>query len=478
MPNNHFPSQPSKTGVTSAPSRRLNNNDRALLGTTSWSAKSTELKFEDRVSVADAKAVFLTGLVTYVGPVHFCDGTWVGIQLIGPSLGKGNCDGAYKGKTYFADVGAKNGVMASIDLVNKYDSSTTLNADEQRATVDVLTSSRVASILKSDEKNRTTNKRFYKEEIYITRLKNTTLGDAIGKRHDSSDNGTNKIKLKYAGPDSTLCECDLALVRGLDKTHQNFCLTDPTLPDNPITYTSQAFLDLTGYRLSQILGVNCRFLQGPLTDKTLVDRIRQSINEGADCHVCLLNYRQDGTPFYNRLFMTALRDTHGHVKNYLGVQCEVSETTAQKINADELQLFQAGMERHGTKFTQRREGRMMRTYSAGSSDGAKPTDNLPLPQSRRPSSRDITQKSSMVAFDMEEAMFRSCMLDDPFAPMTDELEELFQQIQTDPFAGYTTSPVKKSHGNAANNTNKNNIGHRHGGFGGDESKDEDQFLSL
>jgi PAS domain-containing protein len=475
----------------------MNNNEKALLETTSWSARSTELlRFEDKVSVADAKAVFLTGLVMYVGPVHFSDGTWVDIQLIGPSLGKGNCDGAYKGKTYFAGVGTKNGVMASIDLVNKYDSSTTLNADEQRATVDVLTSSRVAAILHSDEKNRTT-KRFYKEEVYITRLKNTTLGDAIGKRHESSDNGSNNIKLKYAGPDSTLCECDLELVRGLDKTHQNFCLTDPTLPDNPITYTSQAFLDLTGYRLSQILGVNCRFLQGPLTDKTLVDRIRQSICEGADCHVCLLNYRQDGTPFYNRLFMTALRDTHGHVKNYLGVQCEVSETMAQQINADELQLFQAGMERHGTKFTQRRQGRVMRTYSAASSDdGSQPTDptddtphvqkkNPSLSQARRPSSRDIIQKnSSMVAFDMEEAMFRSCMLDDPFAPMTDELEQLFQQIQTDPFAGYTTSPVKKmSHANnaaasTANNNNNNKIGRHDDHFGGDESKDEDRFLSL
>ena len=118
-------------------------------------------------------------------------------------------------------------------------------------------------------------------------------------------------------------------------TQQNYCLSDPTLPDNPITFASQAFLNMTGYNLNEILGKNCRFLQGEDTDEYAVYRIRLSIKEGADCHVVLLNYRKDGTPFYNRLFMTALRDTKGRVKNYLGVQCEVSEAVAKRINSEE-----------------------------------------------------------------------------------------------------------------------------------------------
>ena len=85
-----------------------------------------------------------------------------------------------------------------------------------------------------------------------------------------------------------------------------------------------------------------------------VDRIRQSIVEGADCHVCLLNYRKDGTAFYNRLFMTALRDNKGRIKNYLGVQCQIDEERAHKINDQEMSLFQAGMARAGTHFTKRR----------------------------------------------------------------------------------------------------------------------------
>jgi PAS domain S-box-containing protein len=418
----------------SAASRRLNQNDKALLQTTSWSAKSSTLKFEDRVSVTDAKAVFLTGLVMYAGPVHFDDGTWVGIQLIGPSVGKGNSDGTFHGKSYFAGVGAKNGVMAPIELVNKYDSSQSVNDAEQRSTVDVLTNARVASILKADEKHRQIKKRFYKEEVYIQRLKDTALGDAIAERHASNKAGNANIVLKYSDPESTLCSSDLELVRGLDKTHQNFCLSDPTMPDNPIIYASQAFLDLTGYRLSDILGRNCRFLQGPKTDKTHVDRIRQSIVEGADCHVCLLNYRQDGTIFYNRLFMTALRDTNGHVKNFLGVQCQVSEATAQEINSAELKLLQAGMQRKGAVFTKRNKKKMRHTGKALKHSNSSGKLNFEESEELKPHHDNNTD----VTFDMEEAMFRSCM-DDPFAPMTAELETLYQQIKEDPFAGYSSS---------------------------------------
>jgi PAS domain-containing protein len=56
---------------------------------------------------------------------------------------------------------------------------------------------------------------------------------------------------------------------------------DPSLPDNPIVYASQGFLNLTGYAMDQILGRNCRFLQGPDTDPEAVDKIRKAIEEGA-----------------------------------------------------------------------------------------------------------------------------------------------------------------------------------------------------
>ena len=82
---------------------------------------------------------------------------------------------------------------------------------------------------------------------------------------------------------------------------QNFVITDPSLPDNPIVFASQGFLTLTGYALDQILGRNCRFLQGPETDPAAVEKIRHAINQGVDASVCLLNYRIDGTTFWNQV---------------------------------------------------------------------------------------------------------------------------------------------------------------------------------
>jgi len=132
------------------------------------------------------------------------------------------------------------------------------------------------------------------------------------------------------GPVKTLMEPDFRLMSALSGSQQNFAISDPTLPDNPIVYVSQGFLDLTGYNLDQVLGRNCRFLQGPGTDQSAVDVIRKGISEGIDTSVCLLNYKADGTPFWNQFFVAALRDAENNVVNYVGVQCEVSKAVVEK----------------------------------------------------------------------------------------------------------------------------------------------------
>lgn len=93
------------------------------------------------------------------------------------------------------------------------------------------------------------------------------------------------------GPVKTIMEPDFRLMSALSGSQQNFAISDPTLPDNPIVYVSQGFLDLTGYTLDQVLGRNCRFLQGPGTDQSAVEVIRKGIIEGVDTSVCLLNYK-------------------------------------------------------------------------------------------------------------------------------------------------------------------------------------------
>jgi len=124
---------------------------------------------------------------------------------------------------------------------------------------------------------------------------------------------------------------DFSFIKALQTAQQNFVVTDPSLPDNPIVYATQGFLILTGYTLDQVLGRNCRFLQGPETDPKAVEKIRRSIEEGTDMSVCLLNYRVDGTTFWNQFFIAALRDAAGNITNYVGVQCKVSDQYAANV---------------------------------------------------------------------------------------------------------------------------------------------------
>lgn len=124
---------------------------------------------------------------------------------------------------------------------------------------------------------------------------------------------------------------DFSFIKALQTAQQNFVVTDPSLPDNPIVYASQGFLNLTGYSLDQILGRNCRFLQGPETDPKSVERIRKAIEQGNDMSVCLLNYRVDGSTFWNQFFIAALRDAAGNVTNFVGVQCKVSDQYAATV---------------------------------------------------------------------------------------------------------------------------------------------------
>jgi len=126
----------------------------------------------------------------------------------------------------------------------------------------------------------------------------------------------------------TLDVPDYSLIKALQTAEHNFVITDPSLPDNPVVYASQGFLNLTGYGWDQVLGRNCRFLQGPQTDPKIVSKIRHGIAEQEDTLVVLLNYRADRSTFWNQMYISPLRDGEGKVVNYLGVQCKVSRKYA------------------------------------------------------------------------------------------------------------------------------------------------------
>ena len=101
-------------------------------------------------------------------------------------------------------------------------------------------------------------------------------------------------------------------------------VTDPRQPDNPIVFSNPAFERITGYAAHEALGRNCRFLQGPETDRSLVDEIRRSIAASETFHGTLLNYRKDGVPFLNDLTITPMRDADGALLNFVAIQNDVT----------------------------------------------------------------------------------------------------------------------------------------------------------
>lgn len=117
---------------------------------------------------------------------------------------------------------------------------------------------------------------------------------------------------------------DFNLVRSIQTSQQSFIITDPSLTDNPIVFASEGFLELTGYEREQVLGRNCRFLQGTDTSKESVKEISSALAGGDDVSVTLLNYTADGTPFWNKLFIAALRDAQNNVVNFIGVVVRVA----------------------------------------------------------------------------------------------------------------------------------------------------------
>ena len=161
------------------------------------------------------------------------------------------------------------------------------------------------------------------------------LGDARANQllneKDGGSSADGLLASSQGIANKVLDDPDFSFIKALQTAQQNFVVTDPSLPDNPIVYASQGFLNLTGYSLDQILGRNCRFLQGPETDPKSVERIRKAIEQGNDMSVCLLNYRVDGTTFWNQFFIAALRDGNGNVTNFVGVQCKVSDQYAATV---------------------------------------------------------------------------------------------------------------------------------------------------
>jgi len=113
--------------------------------------------------------------------------------------------------------------------------------------------------------------------------------------------------------------------RALEEAFDGITISDARRPDNPLIYVNSGFERLTGYSRNEVLGLNCRFLQGPAVSQSELDRIRISLRDKTPCTVLLQNFRKDGSLFWNRLSITPVRDASGEVTHFIGVQSDVTE---------------------------------------------------------------------------------------------------------------------------------------------------------
>ncbi|MBM6581847.1 PAS domain-containing protein [Microvirga sp. BT689] len=110
----------------------------------------------------------------------------------------------------------------------------------------------------------------------------------------------------------------------IEMTRMPIILTDPNQPDNPIVFANRAFQDLTGYTEEEVLGRNCRFLQGAHTDRESVAELREAIAENHAVSVELLNYKRDGTPFWNACFIAPVFDKDDKLLYFFASQLDVT----------------------------------------------------------------------------------------------------------------------------------------------------------
>nr|WP_295465563.1 histidine kinase dimerization/phosphoacceptor domain -containing protein [Mesorhizobium sp.] len=108
-------------------------------------------------------------------------------------------------------------------------------------------------------------------------------------------------------------------------TRMPMLITDPRQVDNPIVFANDAFLRLSGYAREEVVGRNCRFLQGPKTDPVAVGQIRDAISTRSDIAVDILNYKRDGTPFWNALFVSPVSNEDGELQFFFASQLDVTD---------------------------------------------------------------------------------------------------------------------------------------------------------
>ncbi|KAG5403673.1 hypothetical protein IGI04_009791 [Brassica rapa subsp. trilocularis] len=205
----------------------------------------------------------------------------------------------------------------SNDVMVKPGSATTtpgrqaIQSDE--ASKSAKTPERVSTPARSRSKSLSSNKRH--EDVPSVEPEELMLSTEVIESRDSWDRSEREKDIRQG--------IDLATT--LERIEKNFVISDPRLPDNPIIFASDSFLELTEYTREEILGRNCRFLQGPETDQSTVQKIRDAIRDQREITVQLINYTKSGKKFWNLFHLQPMRDQKGELQYFIGVQLDGSD---------------------------------------------------------------------------------------------------------------------------------------------------------
>lgn len=118
--------------------------------------------------------------------------------------------------------------------------------------------------------------------------------------------------------------------RSINSATNGILIADARQPDMPTVYCNAAFEKITGYAAEEVLGQNCRFLQGTDHQQPGLDAIRRAIRQGTEAKAELRNYRKDGSPFWNELYIAPVKDQQGRLTHFIGIQTDITERKHQE----------------------------------------------------------------------------------------------------------------------------------------------------
>lgn len=182
--------------------------------------------------------------------------------------------------------------------------------------------------------------------VYLLRKSVRTTVDRERRAREASEDRLEEIVRRNEELTRELLESRLIdeahqlRMKAFDAFLQGVTITDPTQAQNPVVYVNEGFTRLTGYDRDEAIGRNCRFLQGKDTSPETLATIREAVREGRPCFVEIVNYRKDGTPFWNALSIAPIFED-GRLTHFVGVQTDITAFKQMELQLRQSQKMEA-----------------------------------------------------------------------------------------------------------------------------------------